>query len=101
MIGAPVVGEYRHPVAGNFFGTISTIALCFAIASRRLQGKIDVAHAVPAWFIPGVATLDIAVAGVAIPMPWAHVEVAVLRHYHLALALASRKPRPGRSHASF
>lgn len=95
-----VAAEYRHPVAGNFFGTItiailllssvvaqlsqtlaeviwtvgtiSTIALCFAIASRLLQGKIDIAHAVPAWFIPGVATLDIAVAGGTMPMPWAH-----------------------------
>ena len=95
-----VLGEYRHPVAGNFFGTITiailllssvvaersqtlaevmwtlgavtTIALCFAIASRLLQGKIDAAHAVPAWFIPGVATLDIVVAGGTMPMPWAH-----------------------------
>jgi len=95
-----VIGEYRHPVAGNFFGTItiailllssvvvplsqtlakvmwtvgtiSTLALCFAIASRLLRGKIDAAHAVPAWFIPGVATLDIAVAGGAMPMSWAH-----------------------------
>jgi tellurite resistance protein len=53
-------------------GTISTVALCFAIASRLLEGKIDAAHAVPAWFIPGVATLDIAVAGGTMPMPWAH-----------------------------
>lgn len=95
-----VVAEYRHPVAGNFFGTITiailllssvvaqlsqtlsevmwtvgavfTLALCFAIAGRLLRGKIDAAHAVPAWFIPGVATLDIAVAGGTMPMPWAH-----------------------------
>ncbi|CAB3864073.1 SLAC1 anion channel family protein [Achromobacter piechaudii] len=95
-----VVAEYRHPVAGNFFGTITiailllaavvapldlataaimwsvgamlTIALCFAIAGRLLQGKIDIAHAVPAWFIPGVATLDITVTGGPMPMAWAH-----------------------------
>jgi tellurite resistance protein len=95
-----VVAEFRHPVAGNFFGTITiailllssvvaqlsqtlaevtwtvgtilTIMLCFVITSRLLQGKIDAAHAVPAWFIPGVATLDIAVAGGTMPMPWAH-----------------------------
>jgi len=95
-----IVHEYRHPIAGNFYGTITigilllssvlsqlnqtlgevvwtigtilTIVLCFAIASRLLQGKIDAGHAVPAWFIPGVATLDIAVAGGAMPMPWAH-----------------------------
>jgi len=98
--GDAVVGEYRHPVAGNFFGTITiavlllssvvaplsqglaevtwtvgtiaTLALCLAITSRLLRGKIDAAHAAPAWFIPGVATLDIAVAGGAMPMPWAH-----------------------------
>ena len=95
-----VVGEFRHPVAGNFFGTItiaillissivaqlhqasavvmwsigtiSTLGLCFVIASRLTQGQVDPAHAVPAWFIPGVATLDIAVAGGSMPMPWAH-----------------------------
>jgi tellurite resistance protein len=95
-----VIGEFRHPVAGNFFGTItiailllssvvaqlsqalaeviwivgtiSTIALCFAIANRLLKGKIDAAHAVPAWIIPGVATLDIAVTGATMPVPWAH-----------------------------
>ncbi|WP_316877703.1 SLAC1 anion channel family protein [Ralstonia wenshanensis] len=95
-----VRAEFRHPIAGNFFGTITiailllsavvgqlsqplaeviwivgtiaTIALCFTIASRLLQGKIDAAHAVPAWFIPGVATLDIAVAGGNMPMLWAH-----------------------------
>jgi len=95
-----VTAEYKHPIVGNFFGTItiailllssivaqfsqtlaeimwtlgtlSTLALCFAIVSRLLNGKIDVAHAVPAWFIPGVATLDIAVAGGTMPMLWAH-----------------------------
>ena len=97
---AAVASEYRHPVAGNFFGTITiailllstvvaplsqplaegmwtvgtvaTLAISFAISSRLLRGKIDAAHAVPAWFIPGVATLDIAVAGATMPMPWAH-----------------------------
>ncbi|KAF0811348.1 Tellurite resistance protein TehA [Andreprevotia sp. IGB-42] len=95
-----VVAEYRHPVTGNFFGTITiamlllssvlaplsqplaeavwtvgavaTITFCFMIATRLLQGRIDAAHAVPAWFIPGVATLDIAVAGSGMSMPWAH-----------------------------
>lgn len=95
-----VAAEYKHPIAGNFFGTItiailllssvvshlsqalaevmwtigtiSTLALCFAIVGRLLKGKVDIAHAVPAWFIPGVATLDIAVAGGTMPMAWAH-----------------------------
>ncbi|SIT40177.1 Tellurite resistance protein-like permease [Paraburkholderia piptadeniae] len=97
---AAVRGEFMHPIAGNFFGTItiailllssviapisallsetvwtigtiSTVILSFVIASRLLQGKIDAAHAVPAWLIPGVATLDITVAGGTMPMAWAH-----------------------------
>ncbi|MGF6995862.1 SLAC1 anion channel family protein [Paraburkholderia sp. GAS32] len=97
---AAVAGEFQHPIAGNFFGaiaigilllstvvaplsqtlsevvwtigTIATITLSFIFTSRLLQGKIDAAHAVPAWLIPGVATLDIAVAGGTMPMPWAH-----------------------------
>ena len=95
-----VVAEYKHPIAGNFFGTITisilllssivspfsqtlaeviwtlgtllTLVLCFAMMSRLLKGKIEIAHAVPAWFIPGVATLDITVAGGSMPMTWAH-----------------------------
>jgi tellurite resistance protein len=42
------------------------------IVSRLLKGNVDGAHAVPAWLIPGVATLDIAVAGGTLPMEWAH-----------------------------
>lgn len=95
-----VAAEFEHPIAGNFFGTIAiailllsaviapvsqvsaevvwtvgvavTFVLCFNIAGRLLQGKVDIAHAVPAWFIPGVATLDINVTGGTMPMPWAH-----------------------------
>lgn len=91
--------EFMHPIAGNFFGTIAiatllissviapvsapaslilwslgaamTIALCFAIVGRMLRGKVDAGHAVPAWLIPGVATLDITVAGGTLPMAWA------------------------------
>jgi tellurite resistance protein len=97
---AAVVDEFRHPIAGNFFGTIPiailllsslvaqqapalaekiwmtgtvlTIALCFVIKSRLFHGQVDADKAVPAWFIPGVATLDIVVAGGSMPMPWAH-----------------------------
>ncbi|WP_339094801.1 SLAC1 anion channel family protein [Variovorax paradoxus] len=95
-----VQGEFRHPIAGNFFGTVTiaillissvvapvsalasqvlwtigaatTIALSFTIVSRLLRGKVDAGHAVPAWLIPGVATLDITVAGGTMPMAWAH-----------------------------
>jgi tellurite resistance protein len=52
-------------------GAVATIALAFTIVSRLLRGKVDAGHAVPAWLIPGVATLDITVAGSAMPMAWA------------------------------
>jgi tellurite resistance protein len=92
--------EFTHPTAGNFFGTItigilllssvvapyskwlqeivwtagsiSTIVLSFISLTRLLKGNIDGNHAVPALLIPGVATLDIAVAGGTLPMAWAH-----------------------------
>lgn len=94
-----VVKEFCHPIAGNFFGTVpiaillissligpsneavaevvwtvgavATIALAFTIFSRLVRGKIDSGHALPAWLIPGVATLDIAVAGGGMRMAWA------------------------------
>jgi tellurite resistance protein len=94
-----VKAEFLHPVAGNFFGTItigilllstvvatyskwlqeivwaigtiSTIALSFISVTRLLKGNMDSGHAAPALLIPGVATLDIAVAGGTLPMAWA------------------------------
>ena len=94
-----VRNEFRHPIAGNFFGTVSialllissvvaplseaaslalwmlgaasTVALAFTLVSRLLRGKVDAGHALPAWLIPGVATLDIVVAGGTAPQAWA------------------------------
>ncbi len=94
-----VHAEFHHPVAGNFFGTIvisilllssvvapygalaaraiwtvgvlATFALCFTAVSRLLKGQVDASHAVPAWIIPCVATLDIPVTGGHMPMAWA------------------------------
>jgi tellurite resistance protein len=93
-----VKSEFHHPVAGNFFGTIAiailllstvvarysawlqaavwtvgtilTIALSFLMITRLFKGNVDGGNAVPAWLIPGVATLDIAVAGAQFPLPW-------------------------------
>ncbi|MGQ7887208.1 SLAC1 anion channel family protein [Paenibacillus sp. WC2504] len=95
-----VKAEFVHPIMGNFFGTITiailllssvigtyshivgqvvwvigtvtTLVLCFIIVTRLLNGNIEHGYAVPAWLIPGVGTLDIAVAGGSMPFPWAH-----------------------------
>jgi tellurite resistance protein len=94
-----VEAEFLHPVAGNFFGTIvisilllsavigpyhapaarviwavgalATFALSFVVVSRLFKGQVDASHAVPAWIIPCVATLDIPVTGGHMPMAWA------------------------------
>ena len=94
-----VYAEFHHPMAGNFFGTIvisilllsavvapysatagqavwatgvvATFVLSFTAVSRLLRGQVDASHAVPAWLIPGVATLDIVVTGDRMPMAWA------------------------------
>ncbi|WP_261300605.1 SLAC1 anion channel family protein [Paenibacillus andongensis] len=95
-----VKDEFMHPISGNFFGTITiailllssvigsyskvsgqviwiigtvtTLALSYVVVTRLLNGNIDPAHAVPAWLIPGVGTMDITVAGGSMPFPWAH-----------------------------
>ena len=94
-----VHAEFHHPVAGSFFGTIAisllllsaiaapystpvaqglwnvgvlaTFGLSFVAVSRLLRGQLDASHAVPAWIIPCVATLDIPVTGGHMPMAWA------------------------------
>jgi tellurite resistance protein len=94
-----VRAEFDHPVSGNFFGTIAiallllssvlepygnalaqgvwvlgtvlTIALAYVVLFRLLRGGLDSALAVPAWLIPGVATLDITVTGAHMPFEWA------------------------------
>ena len=41
------------------------------VTAADFPGKVDAGHALPAWLIPGVATLDIVVAGGDAAMPWA------------------------------
>ncbi|QGQ97635.1 C4-dicarboxylate ABC transporter [Paenibacillus psychroresistens] len=95
-----VVDEFMHPIIGNFFGTITiailllstvlgtysqelgqiiwiigtatTLLLSFVFVSRLLNGDQEPVNAVPAWIIPGVATLDVGVAGGTMPFAWAH-----------------------------
>lgn len=93
-----VKAEFNHPIAGNFFGTFAisllllsavlaahyreiaqavwalgsatTLTLSFVVFGRLLRGRGDATHAVPAWIIPGVATLDIAVTAGVMPTAW-------------------------------
>jgi tellurite resistance protein len=73
LLISSLIGQANAAVAEIVWtiGAVSTIALAFTIFSRLARGKIDSGHALPAWLIPGVATLDIAVAGGTMTMPWA------------------------------
>jgi tellurite resistance protein len=97
---AAVRSEFRHPIAGNLFGTplISLLLLpivlepyahhvaqgvwilgatgmvCFAwlIVSRWMSDRQQVAHATPAWIIPVVGVLDVPLALPALGLPPMH-----------------------------
>jgi tellurite resistance protein len=97
---AAVKAEFNHPISGNFFGTVTiallllsavvgsastlisqglwmlgsllTMILAAIVLSRLLSGNQASQDAVPAWLIPGVAALDIAVTGAHMPMAWAY-----------------------------
>lgn len=97
--GDAVRTEFAHPISGNFFGTVAisllllssvvspwhtgigqllwgvgsvvTLLLGALVLSRIVRGGLEAAHFVPAWLIPGVASLDIAVTGAHMPMAWA------------------------------
>ncbi len=92
--------EFRHPIAGNLFGTILISLLllpivlapfahrsaqiiwvigaagmvCFAwlIVSRWMSDRQQVAHATPAWIIPVVGLLDLPLALPALGLPPLH-----------------------------
>mgnify|MGYP003575297461 FL=1 len=99
MHRAVVLNEFHHPVTGNFYGTVPialllisavlaphaprlahgvwmagavmAVVLSYIVVSRLLRGNLDPALAVPAWLIPGVATLDVTVTGSSLPFAWA------------------------------
>ena len=94
-----VRAEFTHPVSGNFFGTVAisllllsavigpwhagashavwtlgaalTLTIGYVAFSRLVSGGLELAQIVPAWIIPGVASLDIPVTGAHLPLPWA------------------------------
>lgn len=110
-----VLAEFRHPIAGNFFGTITislllqsavlghyfgqvglvlwivgtvtTLLVSYVVVSRLLSGGGDPSHAVPAWLIPGVAALDIAVTFAYTDLPGSAETLRVAAGIGTALAL--------------
>ncbi len=95
-----VASEFAHPVQSNFFATIAiglllqsaflnryspllsqsvwaaasalTFALAYVVARAFLGRQQSRDTTLPPLLIPGVATLDIAVTGYAMPFSWAH-----------------------------
>ena len=95
-----VAAEFRHPVAVNFFPTITIsllilaaaalphsrplaatlwmagavghLALALAILNRWVTRNVEIQHASPAWFIPIVGTILVPIAGV----PLGHADVS-------------------------
>ncbi|WP_147079703.1 SLAC1 anion channel family protein [Methylobacterium haplocladii] len=89
-----VLSEFRHPVAGNLFGTAlislllmpfvlqplspilaaaawmlgtgGMILFAFVIVSRWMGSRHQLAHATPAWIVPVVGLLDVPLAGPAL-----------------------------------
>lgn len=95
-----VRGEFRHPIAGNLFGTVlisllllpivlepyahrlaqglwvvgaaGMIVFAWLIVSRWMSDRQQVAHATPAWIIPVVGLLDVPLALPALGLPPMH-----------------------------
>ncbi|MGA4555157.1 SLAC1 anion channel family protein [Methylorubrum aminovorans] len=92
-----VVAEFRHPIAGNLFGTVlisllllplvivrispllaqgiwilasaGMVVFAVVIVSRWMSSRQQVAHATPAWIVPVVGLLDIPLAAPALGLP--------------------------------
>ena len=95
-----VLAEFRHPIAGNLFGTIlisllllpivlapfnrlaaqimwgvgafGMVAFAWAIVSRWMSDRQLIAHATPAWIIPVVGLLDVPLALPGLGLPPMH-----------------------------
>lgn len=96
---AAVRAEFAHPVAVNFFGTpiiallllpavvapyslalttalwligtVSMLVFAWVVVSRWMNVRQQIQHATPAWMIPIVGTLNIAIVGVTLDLPGA------------------------------
>ena len=102
LITAPVAAraEFRHPIAGNLFGTVlisllllpiimapvnlrlaqgvwgvgavGMVAFAWMIVSRWMSDRQQVAHATPAWIVPVVGLLDVPLAVPSLGLPPMH-----------------------------
>ena len=102
LVSAPdsVVAEFRHPIAGNLFGTllisllllpillvpyapvaarvmwgvgaVGMFAFAWVIVSRWMSDRQLVAHATPAWIVPVVGLLDVPLAVPSLGLPPLH-----------------------------
>jgi len=102
MVAAPaaVVAEFRHPIAGNLFGTffislllipillapyarplaqiiwglgaVGMVIFAWSIVSRWMSDRQLVAHATPAWIVPVVGMLDLPLALPSLGLPPMH-----------------------------
>lgn len=92
-----VAAEFRHPIAGNLFGTIlisllllplvlvraspvlaqglwilaaaGMVVFAVLIVSRWMSSRQQLAHATPAWIVPVVGLLDVPLAAPALGLP--------------------------------
>ena len=99
-VPAAVLAEYRHPIAGNLFGTffislllipillapyarllaqiiwligaIGMVAFAWIIVSRWMSDRQLIAHATPAWIVPVVGMLDVPLALPSLGLPPMH-----------------------------
>ncbi len=97
---AAVGTEFRHPIAGNLFGTVlisllllpiilvpvslllaqvvwgagavGMVAFAWMIVSRWMSDRQQVAHATPAWIVPVVGLLDVPLAVPSLGLPPMH-----------------------------
>jgi tellurite resistance protein len=97
---AAVLSEFRHPIAGNLFGTllisllllpiviepfahrlaqgiwivgaVGMVLFAWLIVSRWMSDRQQVAHATPAWIIPVVGLLDVPLALPVLGLPPMH-----------------------------
>jgi tellurite resistance protein len=98
-VGAPdkVLAEFRHPIAGNLFGTflisilllpiviapvnlpiaralwivgaVGMVLFAWTIVSRWMSDRQQTAHATPAWIVPVVGMLDVPLAVPSLALP--------------------------------